>query len=75
VDVETRRLLLCLSPATADRLLKRARQGLRPHGLGTTKPGTLLLQAIPIRTFAEWDDAQPASWRWTWWPLRQLNPR
>jgi len=59
VDVETRRLLLCLSPATADRLLKRARQGLRPHGLGTTKPGSLLLQAIPIRTFAEWDDAQP----------------
>jgi len=59
LDAETRRLLLRLSPATADRLLKRARQGLRPHGLGTTKPGTLLLQAIPIRTFAQWDDAQP----------------
>jgi len=59
LDSETRRLLLRLSPATADRLLKRARQGVRPHGLGTTKPGTLLLQAIPIRTFAQWDDAQP----------------
>ena len=59
LDAETRRLLLCISPATADRLLKRARQGLRPHGLGTTKPGSLLLQAIPIRTFAQWDDAQP----------------
>jgi Integrase core domain len=58
LDTETRRLLLCISPATADRLLKRARQGLRPHGLGTTKPGSLLLQAIPIRTFAQWDDAQ-----------------
>jgi hypothetical protein len=56
LDPETRRLLLRLSPATADRLLKRARQGVRPHGLGTTKPGHLLLQAIPIRTFAQWDD-------------------
>ena len=59
LDAETRRLLLDVSPATSDRLLKRARQGLRPHGLGTTKPGSLLLQAIPIRTFAQWDDAQP----------------
>jgi len=59
LDAETRRLLLCISPATADRLLKRVRQGVRPHGLGTTKPGTLLKQAIPIRTFAQWDDAQP----------------
>lgn len=59
LDPETHRLLLGLSPATADRLLKRARQGVRPHGLGTTKPGTLLKQTIPIRTFAQWDDAQP----------------
>jgi Integrase core domain len=59
LDAETRRLLLRLSPATADRLLKRARQGVRPHGLGTTKPGALLKQAIPIRTFAQWDDARP----------------
>jgi len=27
--------------------------------LGTTKPGTLLEQAIPIRTFADWDDLRP----------------
>jgi len=59
LDAETRRLLLRISPATADRLLKGARQGVRPHGLGATKPGTLLKQAIPIRTFAQWDDAQP----------------
>lgn len=56
---ETRRLLLEISPATADRLLKRARQGVRPKGLSTTKPGTLLKDAIPVRTFAEWDDAEP----------------
>jgi len=59
LDAETRGKLLRLSPATADRLLKRARAGSRPHGLSTTKPGTLLKQSIPVRTFAQWDDAQP----------------
>ncbi len=59
LDPETRQLLVGLSPATADRLLQRVRHGERPHGLATTKPGSLLLQAIPIRTFAQWDDAQP----------------
>jgi len=59
LDGETRRLLLSLSAATADRRLKRARQRSRPHGLSATKPGTLLKQAIPVRTFADWDDAQP----------------
>jgi hypothetical protein len=27
--------------------------------LSTTKPGTLLKHAIPVRTFADWDDARP----------------
>jgi len=58
LDPETRTLLLALSPATADRLLKRVRSGSKQHGRATTKPGTLLKQAIPIRTFAQWDDAQ-----------------
>ncbi len=59
LDPQTRELLLTLSPATADRLLKRARAGTRPHGLTTTKPGTLLQRSIPVRTFAQWDDAKP----------------
>lgn len=59
LDAPTRRLLLEISPATADRLLRRARQRQRPHGRSTTKPGTLLKQAIPVRTFAQWDDAKP----------------
>jgi hypothetical protein len=59
LDAETHDLLLALSPATADRLLQRARERSRPHGLATTKPGTLLKQAIPVRTFAQWDDARP----------------
>lgn len=59
LDDATRAQLLTISPATADRLLKRARERTKPHGLSATKPGTLLKHAIPIRTFAQWDDAQP----------------
>jgi len=57
LDAQTKTQLLTLSPATADRLLRAERQRYRPHGLGTTKPGTLLKHQIPIRTFADWDDA------------------
>lgn len=59
LEPAVRELLLRISPATADRLLKkeRSRQGLR--GLGATKPGTLLKHQIPVRTFADWDDAKP----------------
>lgn len=48
-----------MSPATVDRLLRPARAGWPRRGLGTTKPGTLLKQQVPIRTFANWDEAQP----------------
>lgn len=30
-----------------------------PRGLSTTKAGTWLKHQIPIRTFADWEDAQP----------------
>jgi hypothetical protein len=59
LEAETKRLLLALSAATADRLLRAERQRSKPHGLGTTKPGTLLKDSIPIRTFADWDDVRP----------------
>ena len=59
LDATTCQLLCSLSPATADRLLRRVRQGRKAHGLSTTKPGTLLKQSIPVRTFAQWDDAKP----------------
>jgi hypothetical protein len=55
----TRQLLLQISPATMDRLLKPARQRMVPHGRSTTKPGTLLKKSIPIRTWADWDDLKP----------------
>ncbi len=59
LDAETKRRLLSLSAATADRLLAAERKLAKPHGLGTTKPGTLLKDSIPIRTFADWDDVRP----------------
>jgi hypothetical protein len=55
---ETRELLLKISRATIDRCLQPARFEQR-KGLSTTKPGSLLKKAIPIRTFADWDDARP----------------
>ncbi len=56
---EVRAQILSLSPATADRLLQRARRADQPRGLATTKPGTLLKRQIPIRTFADWQDTAP----------------
>lgn len=52
-------LLLKVSAASIDRLLAPARKQIRLKGRSTTKPGTLLKQQIPIRTFAEWDNARP----------------
>ena len=55
---EAKRLLLRMSRATIDRCLQSVRQPPR-RGLSTTKPGTLLKQAIPVRTFADWQDTRP----------------
>ncbi len=56
LDAATRTQLLQMSAATIDRKTAFFRQG---RGRTTTKPGTLLRESIPIRTFAEWDDAAP----------------
>ena len=58
LDPETKALVLRMSAATIDRRLAPFRQR-RGRGLSTTKPGTLLKDAIPVRTFADWDDARP----------------
>ena len=53
-------LLLQMSPATCDRLLRHERQANpKPRGLSTTKPGTLLKNQIPVRVFTAWDEAAP----------------
>jgi hypothetical protein len=59
LDVDTRSLLLGMSVSTADRLLTSHRQRSGGRGLATTKPGTLLKKSIPVRTFADWNDARP----------------
>jgi hypothetical protein len=56
---EVDKLLRQASPATFGRLLAPARALLPPRGATTTRPGTWLKHQIPLRTFADWDDAQP----------------
>jgi len=56
---EVKSKLLQMSRATIDRRLQRARSKLPVRGRTTTRPGSLLKSAIPIRTFADWDDARP----------------
>lgn len=48
--------LISISAATIDRRLRPVRAQLRPHGLGTTKPGTLLKRQVPVHTFTPWDE-------------------
>jgi hypothetical protein len=55
---ETKDLLLKISSASIDRCLRPIRST-SPHGLSTTKPGSLLKQLIPVRTFTEWDEERP----------------
>ncbi len=51
---------LCrMSASTIDRVLRRWRLTAPRHGLTTTKPGTLLKNAIPVRTFSEWSENKP----------------
>jgi hypothetical protein len=45
-----------ISAATIDRRLRPFRAQLRPHGFGTTKPGTLLKRQVPVHTFTSWDE-------------------
>lgn len=55
---EVKRLLLQMSRASLDRCLHPFRFE-HPHGLSTTKPGVLLRQNIPVRTFTPWDEERP----------------
>jgi hypothetical protein len=50
--------LLRVSPATMDRLRAKHRSHHRRRR-GFTKPGTLLKQRIPIRTWADWTEDRP----------------
>ena len=54
----TKELLMKISSASIDRCLRPVRLQ-RLHGLSTTKPGSLLRNLIPVRTFTEWDEERP----------------
>jgi hypothetical protein len=53
---------LAMSAATVDRRLRPFRLQRDPrnwHGLGTTKPGSLLKDQVPVRTSTPWEDQRP----------------
>jgi hypothetical protein len=48
-----------MSASTIDRILRRHPQATGQRNFSTTKPGTLLKNAIPILTFSDWNEKQP----------------
>lgn len=50
--------LLCMSPATIDRLMKPMRARFKKLGLATTKPGSILKKHIPVKT-NQWEETKP----------------
>ncbi|MBU4047979.1 transposase family protein [bacterium] len=59
LSAKVREKLFKISAATIDRLLTDTRKRFRIKGRSTTRPGSLLKKSIPIRTFADWDEAKP----------------
>ena len=59
LSASTKEKLLHISAASIDRLLQPERRKQQLRQRSHTKPGTLLKHQIPIRTFAEWDEARP----------------
>lgn len=56
---EEQTLILSASAATIDRILAREKKKTLIKGPSTTKPGTLLKNQIPVRTFADWTENKP----------------
>lgn len=59
IDTSTAAQLCKMSPSTIDRLLRPCRKVGGRRGLTTTRPGNLLKNSIPIRTFADWQENKP----------------
>jgi hypothetical protein len=59
ISDETAAQLSSMSAATIDRRLVEHRAKLDIRGQSHTKPGSLLKDSIPIRTWAQWNDAVP----------------
>jgi hypothetical protein len=59
ISDETAALLVSMSAATIDRRLADERAKHKVKGRVGTKAGSILKSHIPVRTWAEWDDAVP----------------
>lgn len=59
ISDETAALLVSMSAATIDRRLADERARCKIKGRVGTKPGSLIRSQIPVRTWAQWDDAVP----------------
>ncbi|MDD5601149.1 MAG: transposase [Actinomycetota bacterium] len=60
LSAEIKQKLLNISESTIDRLLKPEKDRYKlGKGRKGTKPGSLLKKAIPIRTFADWNEKKP----------------
>jgi hypothetical protein len=73
LSTQTKDLLLRISRSSIDRCLAPARFN-KPHGLSTTKPGTLLkknIRFVPLRIGTKTD---LALWRWIWWHIVERVP-
>jgi hypothetical protein len=56
---DSRAKLTGMSASTIDRLTAGERRKQSIKGRSNTKPGTLLKNQIPVRTFADWDEQRP----------------
>jgi hypothetical protein len=61
LPIGVRRQLMAISPATVDRLLARERRRVRPVPYVHRRAPSALQQAIPIRTFGDWDRVRPGA--------------
>lgn len=59
INAEIEAELCRVSPATIDRVLHPWRHKGARRSFSTTRPGSLLRNAIPIRTFADWQENRP----------------
>jgi len=59
MTTETESQLCRMSAATIDRLLRPWKQKGGRRSFSTTKPGNLIRNSIPIRTFADWQENRP----------------
>lgn len=59
IKPETEAQLSRMSASTIDRILRPHRRTVNRRGFSTTRPGTLLKNSIPIRTFSEWNEKKP----------------